>query len=143
METKLDINTKLTKIKSEYDEKANAILTLHKAYEWFMKHLPFDYYHLDLRGGNTNPTIILATKDNVKIKTKKLQKDFESDISYPLFKKYLLTLGTAKSGLDDTYFYIQCNNDYALNNTNKSDIKHVIRNRCNQELFSHINKYFI
>lgn len=142
METKRDINNSLSKIKTSFDEKSEAILTLNKAYEWFMNHLPFTYHHQDLRGGDTNPTIILATKDDVVIDTKQLRKDFEQDVSYILFKKYLLTLGITKSSLGDTYFYIQCNNEYAFDKTNKSDIKRVMRNRCNHELFPHINKYF-
>lgn len=140
-----DINNSLSKIKTSFDEKSEAIHTLNKAYEWFMKNLPYTYHHQDLRGGDTNPTIILSTKDNIVIDTEQLQKDFEQDVSYPLFKKYLLTLGTlstAKSSLGDTYFYIQCNNEYAFNNSNVDDIKRVMFNRCNKELFPHINKYF-
>lgn len=132
-----DINNSISKLKTSFDEKAESLLTLNKAYEWFMKNLPFTYHHQDLRGGDTNPVIILSTKDDVVIDIEQLQKDFEQDVSYPLFKKYLLALGTTKSSLGDTYFYIQCNNDY----TGK-DIKRVMFNRCNKELFPHINKYF-
>lgn len=125
-------------------EKSECINTLSLGFEWFLGHFGhFKFNHQDIRGGDKTPTIILATTDDVVIDSKKLKTSFESNPHYYRFKKHLLTIGTVNTA-NKTYFYLQCNTDLldSKREMNIREIKDIMRNRTNKELFEHVDKYF-
>lgn len=133
---------RISQIRDSHLDKAYAISTLELGLNWFLKHFGhLNFTHKDLRGGNVNPVIILAIDSLVDIK-QDLKSDFESDESYQLFKKYLLSIGYHASRDNKTYFYIQCNNELKDGESDNSEIKETMKNRCNKEVFEHIDDYF-
>ncbi len=139
----MDSLDRIAQIRDSHLEKANAITTLQLGLSWFSKNFGhLDFTHRDLRGGNVNPVLILAVDSLVEIKND-LKANFESDESYHLFKKYLLSIGFHSSRDNKTYFYIQCNSELNDGEYDNSEIKKTMKNRCNKELFEHIDNYFI
>jgi hypothetical protein len=127
--------------RSEHLLKADKLQTLNCAFDLFRKyygHLTFD--HQNIRGGNVTPVIVLSTKtaDIGNVNLEAYQEEFLSSEQYEKYKSYYVTLGTAVH-LDKTYFYISCNDHEGYT---KSELKDILLNRANREIFPHIENYF-
>ena len=132
----------------DHSIKCETLLTLKDGLRWFLSVSNFEFNHIDIRGGNVRPTIILSTKNSTDFflnQKFQLQKSFEEDVCYLKFKKYLFAIGFLLHG-NLTYFYLECNNDLldpAYNDCKESSIIACIYNRINNPLFNHIEQYLI
>ena len=131
------VNDRLNKLIDNQNEKLQTLQALKYGLKWFIEHFGnLNIVHQDLRGNDITPTIILATEDEVYIPLGILVY-FEQHKYYPILKKYLVSFGTTKHD-GKTYFYIQSNVDLK----EMEDVKEIMFNRSNKELFPHIDKYF-
>ena len=140
------ITQKLSEFKEEKLDELCLLTTVENGLKFFLQYFDLEFFHKDMRGGKSNPNIILAAKGDFTLNDDfliKIKKDFESNKNYKYFKKYLLTFGFFyQKHSNESYFYISCNVELLDKGSSVKKIKEIMITRCNRELFDHINLYF-